>query len=217
MGAAGRLIGRAAVLAAATPLLRDSLTGAGQFLLVSGDAGIGKTAVLEALVAEAGPAALVLRGICWEGDGAPPYWPWVQVLRASGLTAAELGEAGWLLGSTAHPVTPSQATAADAQFRLSESVSRSVQSLAARQPVVVVLDDLQWSDDPSLRLLGFLARTLATSRVLLLGAYRDQEASEELIALAGRARQLPLTGLDETGRRGHAHRPRRPRSCHGRE
>ena len=87
-------------------------------------------------------------------------------------------------------------TAADAQFRLFESVSRSLQTLAGRRPLLVVLDDLQWSDEPSLRLLGFLARTLATSRVLLLGAYRDGEASDQLRELAGRAQQLPLAALD---------------------
>ena len=192
-------IGRAAVLAAAAPLLRDSLAGAGQFLLVSGEAGIGKTAVLEALVAEAGPAALVLRGICWEGDGAPPYWPWSQVLRATGLPAAELGEAGWLLGSDGAP--RSRRARSPPPTHSSGCSRRCRGACRASRPdgrCWSSLDDLQWADDPSLRLLGFLARTLATSRVLLLGAYRDQEASQELLALAGRARQLPLTGLDES-------------------
>ena len=82
---------------AAGSVLRDALTGTGQFLMISGEAGIGKTAVLAALIDQAEPGRLVLRGFCWEGDGAPPYWPWSQVLRASGLSAAELGEAGWLL------------------------------------------------------------------------------------------------------------------------
>ena len=184
------------MLAAAATILEDTLAGAGQFLMVSGDAGIGKTAVLRALVSQAGPEALVLPATCWEGDGTPPYWPWSQVLRASGLPVTELGEAGWLLEATAGPATSNGATAADAQFRLFESVSRALQALAGRRALLVVLDDLHWSDEPSLRLLGFLARTLATSRVLLLGAYRDGEASEQLRELAGRAQQLPLAALD---------------------
>src|SRR6516225_6921380 len=97
MSPAGRLIGREPALAAAGSVLGDALSGSGQFLMISGEAGIGKTAMLAALIERAGPVPLVLRGVCWEGDGAPPYWPWSQVLRATGLPTAELGEAAWLL------------------------------------------------------------------------------------------------------------------------
>ena len=83
----------------------------------------------------------------------------------------------------------SAAAAADAQFRLFEAVSRSLTGLADDRPVLVVLDDLHWADEPSLRLLGFLARALAAKPVLLLGAYRDTEASPELLQLAGTAQQ----------------------------
>lgn len=94
---------------------------------------------------------------------------------------------------TAEPM--SAAAAADAQFRLFEAVSRCLTGLAAHQPVLVVLDDLHWADDPSLRLLRFLARALAAQPMLLLGAYRDTEASLELRELAGTAQQLTLQGL----------------------
>ncbi len=62
------------------------------------------------------------------------------------------------------------------------------------RPVLVVLDDLQWADAPSLRLLGFLARALTGSRVLLVGAYRDAEAANELLAVSTSAQHLPLRG-----------------------
>ena len=164
--------------------------------MISGEAGIGKTAMLAALIDLAGPVPLVLRGSCWEGDGAPPYWPWSQVLRASGLPMADLGEAGWLLQPASGPAeSMSAAAAADAQFRLFEAVSRCLSGLAADRPVLVVLDDLHWADEPSLRLLGFLARVLAAKAVMLLGAYRDTEASPELGELAGTAQQLALHGL----------------------
>jgi AAA ATPase domain len=196
MSPGDRLIGREAALAAAGSVLSDALSGSGQFLMISGEAGIGKTAMLAALINQAGPVPLVLRGFCWEGDGTPPYWPWSQVLRASGLPMAELGEAGWLLQPASKPADPmSAAAAADAQFRLFEAVSRSLSNLAADRPVLVVLDDLHWADKPSLRLLGFLARALTTQAVLLLGAYRDTEASPELLKLAGAAQQLALAGL----------------------
>src|SRR5262249_48362302 len=132
----------------------------------------------------------------WEGDGAPPYWPWSQVLRATGLPTAELGEAAWLLQPAPAAAEPmSAAAAADAQFRLFEAVSRCLSELAARRPVLVILDALRWAAGPSLRLLGFLARALAGEAVLLLGAYRDTEASRALTELAGTAQQLALHGL----------------------
>jgi hypothetical protein len=67
--------------------------------------------------------------------------------------------------------------------------------------VLVVLDDLHWADEPSLRLLGFLARALAVEPVALLGAYRDTEASPGLHKIAGQAQQLALAGLapDDVG------------------
>jgi AAA ATPase domain len=202
MSRADRLIGRESALAAASSVLEDARRGAGQFLMISGEAGIGKTAMLAALVSQAGPAPLVLRGFCWEGDGAPPYWPWSQVLQASGLPMADLGEAGWLLQPAAGPAEPMSAVAAgDAQFRLFEAAARCLGRLAAGRPVLVVLDDLHWADEPSLRLLGFLARALAVESVALLGAYRDIEAPPELHKIAGQAQQLALAGLtpDDVG------------------
>jgi tetratricopeptide (TPR) repeat protein len=201
MSRADRLIGRESALAAASSVLDDARRGAGQFLMISGEAGIGKTAMLAALVSRSGPAPLVLRGFCWEGDGAPPYWPWSQVLQASGLPMADLGEAGWLLQPAAGPAEPLGAVAAgDAQFRLFEAVARCLGRLAAGsgfRPVLVVLDDLHWADEPSLRLLGFLARALPAESVALLGAYRDTEASPELLKIAGQAQQLALAGLTQ--------------------
>ena len=225
MSRAVRLIGRDPALAAASSVVDDARRGAGQFLMISGEASIGKTAMLAALIDQAdpvsqtGPAPLVLRGFCWEGDGAPPYWPWSQVLRASGLPAAELGEAGWLLQSGSGAAEPlgaaaaepaSAAAAADAQFRLFEAVSRCLGRLAAGRLVLVVLDDLHWADEPSLRLLRFLARALTARAVLLLGAYRDTEASGLLRAAAllelgdPEGRDALLSYITLAGNLGHA-------------
>ena len=202
MSRADRLIGREQALAAARLVLADASHGTGQLLMISGEAGIGKTAMLAELIRQAGPVPLVLRGFCWEGDGAPPYWPWSQVLQGSGLPAADLGEARWLVQPTSGSAAPAGAgAAADARFRLFEAAARCLGRLADDRPVLVVLDDLHWADEPSLRLLGFLARALSTKRVALLGAYRDTEASPELRMIAGQAQQLPLAGLtpDDVG------------------
>src|ERR671931_934247 len=63
--------------------LEDAVTGRGRFFLVVGEAGIGKTRLVEELAREAAERGhLVLWGRCWEGEGAPSYWPWIQVIRA---------------------------------------------------------------------------------------------------------------------------------------
>src|SRR2546425_11409455 len=63
--------------------LEDAVTGRGRFFLVVGEAGVGKTRLVEELGREAAEQGhLVLWGRCWEGEGAPPYWPWIQVIRA---------------------------------------------------------------------------------------------------------------------------------------
>src|SRR2546425_716816 len=68
--------------------LEDAVAGRGRSFLVVGEAGIGKTRLVEELAREAAERGhLVLWGRCWEGEGAPPYWPWIQVIRASLRTA----------------------------------------------------------------------------------------------------------------------------------
>ncbi|MFI5694598.1 ATP-binding protein [Kribbella sp. NPDC051586] len=192
-----RLVGREPVLAAADAVLRDAASGLGQFLLLSGEAGIGKTAVLTALADRAGQDWTVLRGICPDGGGAPPYWPWSQVLRATCLPVGDLGAARRLVEPDPDAGVPGMdaAAAADAEFRVFEAVAQCLSALAADRPVLVVLDDLHWADSASLRLLGFLGRALAGSRVLLAGAYRDTEAPADLLQVSAAAQHLPLHGL----------------------
>src|SRR5689334_22309734 len=98
------LVGRGPVLATARAALEESLAGAGQLLLISGEPGIGKSALLGQLAADAAArGARVLHGTCWDG-GAPAYWPWTQVLRAAvALAPDDLGPAG--LGAAARLLT----------------------------------------------------------------------------------------------------------------
>ncbi len=170
--------------------LADAVAGGGGLLLVSGEPGIGKSALLAEQVRRAAAAGVrVLRGAGWAEAGAPPYWLWTQVLR--GLDPAEIPAAART------PDGPDGARHGPRDRFLFFDAVRG--ALAAAAPLLVALDDLQWADTESVRLLEFLHRTLAAERVLLLAAYRDDEADPTLQTLAARAPGLPLSGLPVDG------------------
>ena len=74
----------------------------------------------------------------------------------------------------ASPLEPVQA-----RFRLFDSISRFFSNLTQAQPLMLVLDDLQWADEPSLLLLEFLAGQMSASKILIVGTYRDIEVTRE--------------------------------------
>lgn len=181
-------VGREAEMARLRAALEAAGTGQGGVVLLAGEPGIGKTRTAEELGLQAIQQGMqVLWGRCYEGGGAPAFWPWVQVLRAYLRT----GDAQTLLttlpGSTADlarllpeisAAVPPQASAApadeaQARFRLFESVTMFLLGAAQRQPLVLILDDLQWADTPSCLLLQFLAQEVRQSALLIIGAYRD--------------------------------------------
>jgi predicted ATPase len=141
------LFGRDAELAAIDEVLVSARAGRGRAYFVTGEAGIGKSSVLASVRSRAG--ATVLDGAAWESPGAPPYWPWIQVLRGAGL--AHLLEER--TGGDAARLEPSAA-----RFTLVDTVARALVRLATERPLVIVLDDLHAADLPSLELLDLLCR-----------------------------------------------------------
>jgi tetratricopeptide (TPR) repeat protein len=189
---------------------------------VTGETGIGKTRLAEAFAADAEARGAAVRvGRCWETDGAPAFWPWIQILRDElrargaeemrerlGAAAPELLQLLPELGEQLHelpaaaPVEPRQA-----RFRLFDAVTRLCKEVSRSAPLVLVLDDLHRADLPSLRLLEFIGRELAHVGIVLIGTYREDELAADRgrrrclreLARAASAHYLPLEGLDREG------------------
>jgi hypothetical protein len=167
----------------------DALTaGHGGLLLVAGEAGIGKTRLAEEAMTLATAAGIdAHRVTCWAEAGAPPFWPWSQLLQALGAPPIDTSE--------------QHADRELARFRLFSTISDTLQAAACAQPRVLVLDDLHWADPPSVRLLEFLAPALADTAVLVVGTYRDSEIAgpsdlaSVLPDLVRHGRQLALPPL----------------------
>jgi DNA-binding CsgD family transcriptional regulator len=167
------LLGRDAELAQLVAAMQRARRGAGGVVLVSGDAGVGKTSLIAALGAREDDA-LVLGGAAGQ-TGSAPYGPVVAALRA-GLRARPecLDPAAPLMAHLAMllPELGAPAAASD-RATLVEAIRCALARFAADQPVLMVLDDLHWSDEATLELLAAMSDPLAGLSVLVVAAYRS--------------------------------------------
>ena len=187
-------VGRAQELTDLAAALEEAAAGRGSLVLLSGEPGIGKTRLMSELGRLAADAGMrVVAGRCWEEGGAPPYWPWTQVVRAAGADLEHLAE-GPQPGS-AGGVGPE-----GERLRLFDAVARFLAASASERPLLVTLDDVHAADEPSLLLLRYLGQSLGESRIVLVASYRDAESrvrerGEVFAELARVGRRLPLRGL----------------------
>ncbi len=213
------LVGRERELAALRAGLDAAFGGRGSLFLLAGEPGIGKTRIAEEVLHDARMrGAVAVAGRCWEAGGAPAYWPWVQSLRAyvdqtdASTLRAQMGAGAADLAQMLpelRDLTPLTAVAPPdsegARFRLFDATARFLRAAGSAHPLVLVLDDLHAADEPSMLLLRFLARELDTSRVLVIGTYRDvdptvREPLTSTLAELARERvssRIELRGLGE--------------------
>ncbi|MGY1773087.1 BTAD domain-containing putative transcriptional regulator [Blastococcus sp. SYSU D00813] len=189
-GSPWELVGREAELARLTEVLAGAAAGRPSFASLIGEPGIGKSRLAAELAARAAAGGTrVLVGRCSQDEGAPPLWPWAAVL--AGLPDVPAPEAA------AEPGTDPQAE----RFRTWDAICRRLLAAAARQPLLVVLDDLHWADASSLRVLRHLVATAETGRLALVATWRPHPEptgplAEVAEALARRhALRLELAGL----------------------
>lgn len=186
----------------------------GGLVFVTGEGGIGKTALVTTAAQTARESGmLLLSGWCADGQTAPAYWPWIQVLRDLRGTVtrqqwtAILEDDGCALASLLgeDPSVP----APREPFALHDAVTSALVTATRQRPVMVVLDDLHWADPGSLRLLQFAVRHSWLEPLLIVGTYRNVEVETVrhplralMTSLAAKATVITLTGLapDEVGR-----------------
>jgi len=169
----GTLVGREAELARLCEALDRARRGSGRIVLVSGDAGIGKTRLIAEL-AEREADALVLSGAAVQ-TGTAPYGAVVAALRAGLRAELDALAAFGPLAPHLAVLLPELGTPAAASDRatLVEAIRCALAQLAADRPVLLVLDDLHWSDEATLELLSALAEPLGELSVLVLAGYRS--------------------------------------------
>ena len=223
--ATGVFVGRAQETQELRNALEEALSSRGRLLLLAGEPGIGKTRLAGELATYAQlRGAAVLWGRCYEGEGAPAYWPWVQLIRSyvtgydaqtlrseMGAGAADIAQVVQEVGERLPDLPePPEQDPEQARFRFFDSMTTFLRNASETQPLVLILDDLHWADKPSLLLLEFLAPLLHDARLLVLGTYRDVQLSRGHplsstlgeLARTSASTSLPLGGLtqDDVGR-----------------
>ena len=187
----GVFVGRQEEMDRLRTAVEDARSGQGRMVMLAGEPGIGKTRTAEELATYAETSGVrVIWGRTQEALGAPPYWPWIQVIRSYSRTreAGQLrSELGHGAGSIARIVPelreqlpdigdpPDMGDAEAERFQLFDSITSFLKAASTEGAMLVVLENLHWSDEPSLNLLEFIGHEQQDSRLMILGTYRDVE------------------------------------------
>jgi DNA-binding winged helix-turn-helix (wHTH) protein/predicted ATPase len=216
------VVGREAELAQLTCWWERAQGGERSFVFVTGEAGIGKTTLIDAWLARfVGEASLWMgRGQCVEQFGAgEPYRPVLEALGRLGrcpsgpavVAVLDAQAPTWLtqmpgLVGPANLEALQRRLAGATRERMLRELAEALEVLTVQQPLVLVLEDLHWSDPSTLELLAVLARRREPARLLLLGTYRSPEvrhrahplqAVTQELRLHGHSVELPVTVLAE--------------------
>src|SRR5262245_27794551 len=209
-------VGRERELEELSAALTAAQSGHGAFVLVTGEPGIGKTALLTVLAEQASAEGVrVVWGRCWESGGSPPFWPWGRIvdelfrtrdeewLRAIGggmrrlaLMAPELAER---LGGD----QPSAGESEQARFAMLNSLAAFLRSASEGEPLLLALDDIDAAGTDAVLALEFVARELRDAPVLGLATCRPEgsrlrpDTDAVLTDLVRTCRRVDLVGLPE--------------------
>jgi tetratricopeptide (TPR) repeat protein len=218
--AGGVFVGRRTEIEELRAAFHACVAGHGSVVQIIGEPGSGKTSLAEQFLTYAQlRGAGTLRSHCHESEGAPAYWPWVQLLRSL-VTTRSIEQVLAMMGEAASAIVtldadirkrlPEMAAGPvlepeQARFRLFDGVTSTLKNASAARALVIFIDDLQWADPASLRLLQFFAREIRHAKLLVIAAQRpgQYQSPDPLAQTAGVLasqdgnRRVLLHGLDE--------------------
>ncbi|HNS50706.1 MAG TPA: AAA family ATPase [Anaerolineae bacterium] len=220
-GPAMDFVGRLEERAALASLLEAAVHDMGGLVLIEGEAGVGKTRLLQEVARDAGWRGIqVLWGRCHQAAATVPYSPWIEALQApiSPLRVEQwscvlqpiwLQVLGTLLPSLAEALpglpAPPRVEPEREQERLTNALYELLSGWSHSVPLLLLLEDLHWADQDSLTMLAALTGRLRAQRVLVVASYRGDEARSDPSAWkalqaaqrAGARSQLLLRPLDQ--------------------
>ena len=196
-------IGRERERGALGEVLDEALAGRPSVAVLIGEPGMGKSRLADDLTVVArSRGILTAYAACSADDGAPPLWPWQAILAALADRNGNEGQPVDLAGLRARLAGDDGSDYAERAFAVSELLAGLVRERAARQPLLLIVDDLHWADAPSLRALSHLTATAGAGERLALVVTRrpfpepsGALADLEITAARRGARQIRLTGL----------------------
>jgi hypothetical protein len=184
------MVGRDAERAELLRGLEKAISGRGSIVLIGGEPGIGKTRLTQEVLADARQrGCFSLVGHCYEGEGAPPYVPFIEMLeysarvvppaafrRALGDAASEVAKLMPELRRIFSDIPPAVELPPEQQRRFLFNAYREfTERCCAITPLAVLLEDLHWADEPTLQLLQHLAQTVPAIPLFIACTYRDVE------------------------------------------
>lgn len=182
------LVGRGQEIRQLRQHLDSALAGKGTTVFIGGEAGVGKTRLVNEFLKQAEETGIkVLSGWCLS-EATITYFPFMEAFNAymptiinektRSTVTKQLGITGWLRG----PERPSEPEAREPfltptveRDRTFEAAARALLQLSAQEPLILFLDDLHWADHLSLALIHYLSRKCRNSRLLIIGTYRPEE------------------------------------------
>ncbi|MBN1654228.1 MAG: AAA family ATPase [Deltaproteobacteria bacterium] len=183
------LVGRDSVVKRLEVGLNDALIGRGGIYILAGEPGIGKTRICEVFSNKAtASGALVAWGRCHDMEGAPPFWLWYRVLKELQKVGCEEEIREILVRRISELALFFQEPSLSAEWvvesitighRAADETIEVISKMSASQPLVLVLEDLQWADSASLTLLDYLASETARLSLLVIATLRSTEILEK--------------------------------------